>query len=409
MVDAVRLLIGGAMLLASGAGCAAHTAEPGEAERDRDRPGRVEPKAVLHEEARPGVFAVAFAPDGRTVASAGASRTVRLWEPSGGRPAVVLGRHPGTVHDLAYSRDGRRLAAGGDVLRVKTRGQRQPAAETDGAVVVWELGEKPTETVLQVPASPPPYAHFTDSDAVRTLAFAPDGRSLLAGATRQFFDRGSVGAVVRWEADSGKVLSVQPAGRSDNPDRVWAIIRGPGERVPAAAFVAGGKRVASTDGRWVVVGNPGGGEQEVALYTPDADEAFVGTISCLTASADGRLVAAGRYRQPRGAGPEGGPSNVFVWDVEAGKRVADLQGHTCGVAAVAFAPDGKALVSVDREGMARLWDVAAGRELAAWQAHEGPAYTVAVSPDGKSIATGGNDGAVRLWDVAAVTARKGQR
>jgi RNA polymerase sigma factor (sigma-70 family) len=78
-------------------------------------------------------------------------------------------------------------------------------------------------------------------------------------------------------------------------------------------------------------------------------------------------------------------------------------GHT--VAAVAFAPDGKALLSggYGDEVAARLWDPSTGRELRTFggrSRHSG--YSAALAPDGKTLATacGADDAAIRLWDAA---------
>ena len=64
------------------------------------------------------VLSVAFSPDGRTLASGSADRTVRLWDLAGWRPqeprppARILEGHADQVWSVAFSPDGKVLASG---------------------------------------------------------------------------------------------------------------------------------------------------------------------------------------------------------------------------------------------------------------------------------------------------------
>jgi WD40 repeat protein len=58
------------------------------------------------------VHALAFSADGRLLASGGADRTSRLWDPATGAALRVLQGHADRVRDLAFSADGARLASG---------------------------------------------------------------------------------------------------------------------------------------------------------------------------------------------------------------------------------------------------------------------------------------------------------
>jgi WD40 repeat protein len=108
------------------------------------------------------VLALAFAPDGQTVASGGSDGDVHLHEAMSGRTLAALRGHKGGVAGLAYAPDGKRLAAvGGEELRVwdvargaaamiggRQRGLRAVAYSPDGrllvfggaeGVVIWDL------------------------------------------------------------------------------------------------------------------------------------------------------------------------------------------------------------------------------------------------------------------------------
>jgi WD40 repeat protein/membrane protease YdiL (CAAX protease family) len=74
--------------------------------------------------------------------------------------------------------------------------------------------------------------------------------------------------------------------------------------------------------------------------------------------------------------------------------------HGDTVAAVAFSPDGSAVLTGSLDHTARLWDRTTGRPLGEPLRHKAPVRAVAFSPDGKTVVTGSDDHTVRLWDAA---------
>src|SRR5207237_5244497 len=80
-----------------------------------------------------------------------------------------------------------------------------------------------------------------------------------------------------------------------------------------------------------------------------------------------------------------------------------FEGHTDGVMAVAFSPDGKRALSGgvcygDRDPTVRLWDVATGKELLQLEGHTEGVYGLAFLPGGKKAVSGSADGTGRHWD-----------
>ncbi|WP_438036140.1 pentapeptide repeat-containing protein [Sorangium sp. So ce204] len=279
------------------------------------------------------VMAVAWRPDGKRVASAGVDDTVRLWDPDTGNELAPLVGHSTAVRAVAWHPDGKRLASAGD----------------DGTVRLWD-----PDTGNELA---PLVGHST---AVRAVAWHPDGKRLASA--------GVDGTVRLWDLDTGNEL-VRLEGHS--------IL------VMAVAWRPDGKRLASA-----------GVDDTVRLWDPDTGNELVrlaGHSNLVMAVAwhpDGKRLAS--------AGVDG---TVRIWDLDTGNELAPLVGHSAAVRAVAWHPDGKRLASAGFDDTVRLWDPDTGNELARLVGHSDSVRAVAWYPDGKRLASAGDDNTVRLWDL----------
>ncbi|MGH3569057.1 MAG: pentapeptide repeat-containing protein, partial [Pseudonocardia sp.] len=86
---------------------------------------------------------------------------------------------------------------------------------------------------------------------------------------------------------------------------------------------------------------------------------------------------------------------------QEGTRLGSPSGHTGGVSAVAYSPDGTRVVSAGDDGTLRCWDAATGDPVGdPWTGHTNWVSAVAYSPDGTRVVSAGDDGTLRCWDAA---------
>ena len=90
---------------------------------------------------------------------------------------------------------------------------------------------------------------------------------------------------------------------------------------------------------------------------------------------------------------------IRLWDTTTGQLKQALEGHTDDVGGVAFSPDGT-LASGSADGTIRLWDTTTGQLKQTLEGHTDDVGGVAFSPDGSILASGSLDRTIRLWDVA---------
>jgi WD40 repeat protein len=327
---------------------------------------------------RSRVWSVAFAPDGRMLASGSDDRTCRVWDLATGTATRVLPSDTPALQSVVFTPDGRRLAVSSgrnavaltDVatgatvftiagpvgfaywLTCSPDGRHLATAGADGAVMLWDAATGAQAATLSGHAG-----------TVRTAAFSPDATMLATGDDD--------GAVCLWRLGDGRDAA-RVFQRFD--------LRSP---VLAVAF--------SPDGAQLAVGGKDRTLQLWDLTTGEQTAVLTGHLDWIWSAAyspDGRQIVTGS-----------GDGTVRLWDAGSGAANV-LTSRTDWVWAVAFSPDGRH-VAAGGDGTVGLWDTATGTRTAVLAGHAGPVRAVEFSPDGGILAAGGGDGTVRLWDTAA--------
>jgi WD40 repeat protein len=287
--------------------------------------------------------------------------------------------------------------------------------------------------------------HFRQGFFTRSVAFAPDGKTLACAASGR--------GLCLWDLATGEQLrqigrsrdagaaAFSPDGKTlaasldtDGPGiyeaatgrKVCDLPCDVGTTPGSLAYAPDGRTLAAAGKAAIFLFDAATGEERQEAVPCAEDRA-----RCLAWSPDGTLLAWGSEhgalhlmhaaraeevgRWDGHGGPvrglafapdggtlasTGGESIIRLWDVPTGKEKPGLDTRQPSVHALAFSRKGGVLASAQADGTIALWDAGKREAIRRWQAHALPASTLDFSPDGKTLASGAPwECGPRLWEV----------
>jgi WD40 repeat protein len=364
---------------------------------------------------------IAMAPDGKTIAVDHFHRvpdrhvsSIILWDLVTGKEIRQIGRDQGVVYALAFSADGATLACSG--------GGRPDLWDVATGKTLLEL-----DNSLDIPIN------------TRSVAFTPDGKSLLAGGPR---------FLAEWSLITGQVVRSYPVGTADvfslalSPDgksvvtggtrtvRLWDRATtqpkfdsgGHHSWIGNVAFSRNGKEVITGgDDRTIIRWDLATGKETARFTTPaknpsslfarspndktfvlEGDDQALLVVDAYTGKEHVRFLKAG---WSRGAvftpdskavisfvsGLLRDDSTIRVWEADTGKEIlvipASPENSTESyLTGIALSPDGKTLYCTHYRAPIQVLDVATGKELRRFGVPESGFYQPTLSSDGRYLA-----------------------
>jgi WD40 repeat protein len=348
---------------------------------------------------------ISFSPNGEVIAAGTDWGTIGIWSVQTGKLLHRIHGHRRAVNSICFSPDGKTLASGSEDCHVR----------------MWD--------VVSGKELPRPPAHSAN---MRAVAFSPGG-DLIATHGEDPSSWGADDTVFVWRTDTGEQVRSMPTGSPDLPrcvnspvlfsstSRLWTVcslcslalwdpltnsldrtkMLVPGAAVDTAGRFTDVSMAATPSGDTLAIKAP---RQEAAADVAFRKEMTTGEVAAVS----------GSYLAP-----------IAIWDTKLQKKKQTVQvpyrsffaraGHwpISGGSDMCLSADGKLLATTSPiPRMISLWDVRSGKMHGQLLRHKAAVNDLAFSPSGRLLVSASGeteshgfavDPSIRFWDVASGT------
>ncbi|OCQ97838.1 serine/threonine protein kinase [Oscillatoriales cyanobacterium USR001] len=276
------------------------------------------------------VGALAFSPDGLTLASGSKDKTIKIWDLATGNLIRSFDGDSSAIWSVAFNSDGTQLVTGSSYWRIMLWNLKKGelirtlehnsvvwsvAISADGKTLFSGSGDK-TSKIWNAETGDLVYNLPDHSDHVYSVAISPDGKTLVSGSKDK--------TITIVDVETGKLIKT---------------IEGHSDAVRAVAISPDGKTLISGSyDTTIKVWNLATGEL-IRTLTGHSKE-----VISVAISPDEKTIASGSKDK-----------TIKIWDLNSGVLLNSLTGHSDEVYAVTFSPDSKTIASGGKDNIIKLW------------------------------------------------------
>jgi WD40 repeat protein len=271
-----------------------------------------------------------------------------------------------------------------------------------GEIKLWDL----TKGELVATLSEHPWILPGLVDEVNSLAFSPDGQTLVSGgadSTIKIWHVGALDLIDILHKHNGMVRCVAftPNGRmlvtggDDRKIMFWDLMLRQVRISLSLDDTAAHSLTFSPDGQTLVTGSYRKikvwhiSRPKKMMIAPQLLQSFTGhshIISSLVISADSKILISGSRDK-----------TIKMWELETGELIRTLKGHRDGVYALALSPDGQIIASGSADKTIKLWHLETGELLGTFIGHGNTVTAVAFTASGEILVSGSLDKTIKIW------------